>query len=349
MIFSCEPIIATPNEPELPQFSVIDSTDTIAPSFPEITLSSPDFPAPAVHIIWREFLYQDTAGFKGQPHSWPNYLDTRLNELYPSIAYPGVVNDATTEFNQFKDSFYAHEQAFYEWEDFWGTPTDTTSSPPAYTDFEAEIALMDLDGEYITTWTSIDSIVLADTVMSTNDVNTFVYGPGSYKRISGILKIALAGAAYYTYRAWAAKKKSFYAANEKYKNDLEEYKGMRQDAYRYILASTLSRKWTNRPWAAFVGLANELKNTSNTNADKYMDYHNNHVGRVTKYQDFKSGSHSDIQNTIKAWVDDFSSSTSQFVNMAQPVPDWNPNDPSKKSAQDYVNNKKYDKKYVVYE
>ena len=58
------------------------------------------------------------------------------------------------------------------------------------------------------------------------------------------------------------------------------------DAYRHVLASVLSRKIVGRSMASSSGFVNELLRDlrrTNTPRDRFMDLHNNRVGRVDAY------------------------------------------------------------------
>ncbi|MFY0675042.1 MAG: hypothetical protein JXQ87_16695 [Bacteroidia bacterium] len=77
--------------------------------------------------------------------------------------------------------------------------------------------------------------------------------------------------------------------------------GEKGDAYRHVLASVLSRKLFGRAIASSSGFVNELirdVRKTNTPRDRFMDLHNNRVGRVTCYHELIGKTDEETANNV---------------------------------------------------
>lgn len=118
--------------------------------------------------------------------------------------------------------------------------------------------------------------------------------------------------------------------------------GEKGDAYRHVLASVLSRRLFGRIIASSSGVVNELLRDvkrTNTPRDRFMDLHNNRVGRVTCY-------HKLIGKTAEETAEkvlEFFNTSGNLVLM-----DWGGIPPDTKRARQESKEKAYAKKVILY-
>ncbi len=118
--------------------------------------------------------------------------------------------------------------------------------------------------------------------------------------------------------------------------------GQKGDAYRHVLASVLSRKLFGSPIASSSGVVNELLRDvkrTNTPRDRFMDLHNNRVGRVTCYDELIGKTdHETAEKVFK-----FFNTPGNLVLM-----DWGGMPPDTKRAKQESKEKAYAKKVILY-
>lgn len=115
------------------------------------------------------------------------------------------------------------------------------------------------------------------------------------------------------------------------------------DAYRHVLASVISRKVVGRTMASSAGWVNELmRDVRNTNTpqDRFMDLHNNRVGRHSAYQRLIGATWKETAQKVKAFMDDESNRL---------LCDWGQFPPTKAEAKAVHQNRENRELYLVYE
>lgn len=118
--------------------------------------------------------------------------------------------------------------------------------------------------------------------------------------------------------------------------------GEKGDAYRHVLASVLSRRLFGRTIASSSGVVNELMRDvrrTNTPRDRFMDLHNNRVGRVTCYHELIGNSaDATAQKVLK-----FFNTSGNLVFM-----DWGGIPPDTKRSRKESKEKAFAKKVILY-
>ena len=118
--------------------------------------------------------------------------------------------------------------------------------------------------------------------------------------------------------------------------------GQKGDAYRHVLASVLCRRLFGRTIASTSGVVNELLRDvrrTNTPRDRYMDLHNNRVGRVTCYHELISKTDEETAEKVL----EFFNTSGNLVLM-----DWGGIPPDTKRAKQESRQKAYAKKVILY-
>jgi hypothetical protein len=118
--------------------------------------------------------------------------------------------------------------------------------------------------------------------------------------------------------------------------------GEKGDAYRHVLASVLSRRLFGRTIASSSGVVNELmRDVRRTNKprDRFMDLHNNRVGRVTCYHEL-----------IGQTADETAEKVLEFFNKPGNLRlmDWGGIPPDTKRARQESKEKAFAKKVILY-
>lgn len=119
--------------------------------------------------------------------------------------------------------------------------------------------------------------------------------------------------------------------------------GERGDAYRHILASVVSRKLVGKPVASSAGWVNEMLRDvqgTNTPRDRFMDLHNNKLGRVVQYKALIHENTDSIALKVKSFIDDEANS--------ELLP-WGKEVPSRKEALAKHKSPELANRYFIYE
>ena len=114
------------------------------------------------------------------------------------------------------------------------------------------------------------------------------------------------------------------------------------DAYRHVLASVISRKVVGRTVASSAGWVNELlRDVRNTNTpqDRFMDLHNNKVGRHTAYHRLIGSDWEETALNVKAFMKDENNAL---------VCNWGTSPPIRRDAKAVHRNKENQELYLVY-
>lgn len=114
------------------------------------------------------------------------------------------------------------------------------------------------------------------------------------------------------------------------------------DAYRHVLASVVSRKVVGRTVASSAGWVNELlRDVRNTNTpqDRFMDLHNNRVGRFSVYDRLIGTTWRETAIRVKAFMEDDQNAL---------VCNWGALSPTKREAKAVHLNKENRELYLIY-
>jgi hypothetical protein len=259
-----------------PEFAIDTYSDTLQMS------GLPSFPASVIHVIHREYILSHPGiVLKSEllDPDYVNHMETRLIQMFPLTAFSGMMDSADYIINNVIASL--------------PTYTDSVEYIEADTipNYFSEIQHMNLDSIEQLEWRMFDSLA--------------VMYPSNPAELSQILELdSLLGSnkteinwckVYYgmfltsvtnpwvAFRVWQSGKRAnsrefhYYGGN---------YTDTKSDAYRHITWNMLMRRYTGITVAFVTSAANEFCG-NNRCCSKQMDFHNNYVGRQSKYWTFR--------------------------------------------------------------
>jgi len=93
----------------------------IPPQPPRFDSALPQYPAPAVYIVYREFVnkHRDAERLIQLKEPYWQYLERRLLELYPDRGYRGMLRDADREANQNRAAWAQYKQQLHQYNTAW--------------------------------------------------------------------------------------------------------------------------------------------------------------------------------------------------------------------------------------
>lgn len=208
------------------------------------------------------------------------YTDSRLQELYPQSVYQGytakVIHTFDYIFQQIDRPAIIHNSIGKEFA-FSNSlnPQTKTSNNPLFLDLEqteSELSRLRL----------LDSLAVSERWIDTTDVNS-LSTPKSEKE-NLLMTLMLRYGPQMFYRIMLSKERAERLAAQYYGAETND--GKRGDAFKHIYVNTLLRSYTSRFMSWLVMDVYWEYTHPNAPCDRYMDLHNNTVGRNTHYNDF---------------------------------------------------------------
>jgi hypothetical protein len=255
----------------------------------------PAFPLTHLYIINREYemLNQDL-----QFNSREEYLEKRLIELFPQTAYRGMVQEAKIESQNYEQSYNLFTESLTHYSDLMQEVDSPLidESVPAYISVEDDMNFTQLTAQEIEDLAAWDNIALAQFNKSQMDslfTTTNRFWTNNTITIPIVIPITLA-VKFSVFRIFQSMSRS-YQQSEFYFPD-ELYSGYKGDAFRHVFMSMQLRRYLGRTASALVMMAYEQFNPNSRDSDKYMDLHNNKVGRGKKYWAFRGAYFKDRYN-----------------------------------------------------
>ena len=267
------------------------------------TTALPPLPAEAIYLIGQEWeaIHDSTtakyhtplaAQVRNNQTTMADYLDQRLSELYPNLAYPGYVNkvmriaewsirQAEPKLSIISDigaelpnRAQAVNMASLELtKDEWSR-INQLNQLAACADFADKDALDSLRLQVSNVEDSLsewESENVGISIMLT-------FGPNIYMKVMQCKIRAEEMAAYYY-------------------GDATTF-GRRGDAFKHIFVNAMLRKYTNRLMAWLVMDVYWEYVSPNAPCDHYMDLHNNTIGRQTRYKSFTNT----VDSELPSWM-----------------------------------------------
>lgn len=248
----------------------------------------PSFPISHLYIIEREY---DLLHSANSNQSREDYFEQRLMQLFPYSAYKGMTHEAKVEAEHFKQSYHQYIESVTHYNELTNSIDSSLiiEEYQPYTSHEQELINMNLSNSEIVAlrvWDDIalsqfnksqmDSVFKVSNRFCINDVN-----------ISFVLIPIVIAVEYSVFRIFQSQIRAQQKAEFYFPNHLGSgYKG---DAFRHVYVSMMLRRYLGRSGSAMVMTAYEHLNSNPLASDKYMDLHNNKVGRGKKYWSFRGG------------------------------------------------------------
>lgn len=105
------PTDRTPLAPDLAQEAAASMAAAAMP--PRLVSRTPQYPAVAVYIIYREYVNQHPGLTRLDPDNadYQRYMERRLRELYPQRGYAGMMREAVAEMREYRRQWHEYEKA----------------------------------------------------------------------------------------------------------------------------------------------------------------------------------------------------------------------------------------------
>ncbi len=326
----------------------IISQSSIAETTPVIkadTTKIPEFPAEVIYLLAREYeaLHDETKqkyhtkkakSEREDSTSMSDYLEKRLIQLYPHLAYKGLMKkltflsqniipekrkkkfiQPTIEFNFTKEN---NSEEFYN-----------------YISDNDEIKFMNMTNEEIKIYRRLNTLADDSTFFSLSDLQEFSINDSNFNIKKQILSdsipfflkenltiplIISGGGSYILYRIMQSKARAEYFSKYFYPEKTKY--GMQGDAFRHIFVNVMLKRYTSETLSWLIMDIYWEKIGNNAPCDLLMDLHNNNVGRSTQYKNFRGNSLYDWMqwaDNIKKFIND-TTKNSVYKNWNQNMP-----------------------------
>ncbi|MDO9154371.1 MAG: hypothetical protein Q7U47_11845 [Paludibacter sp.] len=288
------------------------------PTPPTFVSKLPSFNAEALYVVGREYetlkdgTSQKSPKFKVKGNvvnantmTLYEYIEMRLIELYPDVAYVGMAKDMEQEGTQAMQMYKDYLAKRKVWEESQGIFREEEIETPGFTSIEDEIKLMAMTHEEEANFRALNALATSSEFVTNVDLEN-IFKSKSNTGIQKAPQITLAAAlgvavvvvgVYAVIRAEICKER---AENMQIRTDFYGNRtDLLPDAFRHIYVSMMLRRYLSQPtsWLIMdvyqenvkIWLKNLFRKIDvvNNPRDKYMDYHNNNVGRDTQYDLFR--------------------------------------------------------------
>ncbi len=244
----------------------------------------PAFSPEVLYVVAREYeLRGDSA-----TESLTDYIDRRLEQLYPQTAYRGVSAKLLGLLDVKKPPF--HRQISLNREYNFTPETDTVHTFVSEADEAAFMSLSPDEKAYFDFLNALARgtapMTLAQLVADSTARDSLGVLP-SESWLDGenaLLAGLLSQGAYAFYRVVQSKSRAELLAQRYYGENSKN--GHRGDAFKHMLVNVLLRRYVGEAAATLIMDVYWEGRGSNAPCDKYMDLHNNYVGRHAHYHTF---------------------------------------------------------------
>lgn len=287
---------------------------------PVDTTVLPAFPPEVLYVVARE--YELRGDSVAEPLA--DYMDSRLAQLYPHAAYRGISAKLFSLFDAQKTPFnrrisLKREYAF--------TPeTDTVRPFISEFDEAAFMSLLPDEKAYFdflnvlargTAPVTLERLVADSTVRDSLGV---LPGASWLDSENALLAGLLPQGAYLFYRVMQSKSRAELWAQRHYGENTKD--GHRGDAFKHLLVNVLLRHYVGEAAATLIMDVYWEGRGSNAPCDKYMDLHNNYVGRHAHYRTFVTDDNGDWESwarRVLIFVEDESNATFEPWDKSMPT------------------------------
>jgi hypothetical protein len=240
---------------------------------------------------------------------YDEYLEDRLIDLYPNVAYKGIISDINAMCNT--ENIELNKSS----------SSDTCDYIP-FTTIEAEIEIMNMNELEAERLLAIEKLVSSTGMFTLNDLDS-IYNYSLSKSSDTWDGIAVGSfiffgpVAYFAaryledsyFRALLCEERAYNKTDELFDGDNSS--GQKGDAFKHVYVSMQLRECLGKIMAWGVMVYYEETHVNDFLGDTKMDYHNNKVGRKNngQYQLFLKdengfkGTHEDWAERVKSFVD----------------------------------------------
>ncbi len=286
------------------QAALQSASPTAHTALPDTTLI-PAFSGEVLYLFGREyeaihdtlspkFNHPSAARVRDLQLTMAEYVENRLREWYPDIAYNGMVNKWHQIALHLANVPDAEVQLFVNRE--FGKQSTKGNFHQSTSDAE-ESAFLQMTVEEQAYFNHLNNLAtnhdftqpsaLPQASYTTEREQSRAFTPdihASFERENMLTSLMLAGGPYALYRVMLSKQRAEKQAKAYYGADTNA--GKQGDAFKHMYVNMLLRAYTSEEIAKFV--MDDVWELWHVNApcDRYMDLHNNQIGRTLRYWDF---------------------------------------------------------------
>lgn len=312
----------------LPQSPVAETSPVIKAD----TTKIPEFPAEVVYLLAREYEAihneekpkyhtEEAKSEREDSTSMSDYLEKRLIQLYPNLAYKGMMKKLT-----FLSQNIIPEKRKKEFSqptiEFNFSKKNSTESFHSYISDEDEVRFMNMTNEEEKIYHTLNNLADDSLFFSLRDLQQLTINDSVFQAKKQLLSdsipfflkenltiplILSGGGSYIFYRIMQSKARAEYVS-EYFYPEKTKY-GMQGDAFRHIFVNVMLKRYTTEALAWLIMDIYWEKVGNNAPCDLLMDLHNNNVGRSAQYQTFRGKHLYDWQqwaNNIEHFISDTS-------------------------------------------
>lgn len=290
-------------------------SDTIAEVMPPILTSNlPIFPFEVLYVVCKE--YESVEDGTSSKITYKNrhiltytkneYAESRLIDLYPDKAYPGIVEDS----ENFYDSVVNVYNSYPYLEESTGgirggyVIDEKPEEELKYISDENEMEILNMTEQEIIRFKAMIDIARMENFATLNDIfkasgNSMMLTEKVDWVLWGTIAVIFGGGAYVYERIMFCQQRAYEEEAEYYRNDI-----VKGDVFRHIFVNVMLRRYLSRTAAYLIMDVIYENYYPNPPCHRYMDWHNNYVGRVTKYSTFRITNDWQIwSNYVHSYVD----------------------------------------------
>ncbi len=274
------------------------------------TLSLPAFSGEVLYLFGREYMAiydslspkyhnSQSAQIRAEKLTMAAYLERRLQDWYPEVAYKGMINNWYQVAMRLANITPQQLQLFINRE-VGGMRMvqgrEQTESHAINSDIN-EMITLSMTQEECAVFNNLNNLAMnADFAQKSSLPNASyaidsdsadIFSPDiidSFDRENILASLMLAGGPYALYRVLLSKQRAEMQAKAYFGVDTN--RGKRGDAFKHMYVNMLLRAYTSQEIATYVMDDVWEKVHVNTPADRYMDLHNNQIGRQLRYWNF---------------------------------------------------------------
>jgi hypothetical protein len=276
LLFSCSKEVYKPTT----SYKTIQNTnsDTLH------NFSIPAFPASVIHVLHREYVLDNPElelTSELMDEAYVSHMENRLQELYPGEAYTGmleytddILSSVISNLGSYVDSVDAYDVDTIP--NFWSEKNDMNLDS---TESEDWVAFDALAAKFPEEPATLQEILSLDSTLSHSGKTQLNGCQFAYAYV--LSSYATPWAAFRVYQSGERAK-----SQEKLHYNNINGVDTEGDAYRHIVWNMLMRRYVGNVIAWTTSGVNEICG-NNSCSSRQMDFHNNYIGRVTKYELFR--------------------------------------------------------------
>jgi hypothetical protein len=285
------------------------------------------FPSDVLYVIGREYeLINDTTSTKYQsalakgitspenPISLPEYMEMRLIELYPQKAFKGMMAHFNAQnlcgLIEKSSQIPVLDDNYKELSFLKTSKANQTDSFHPFVSTEDEISYMNLTPKEQEKYLALNQLAASEKFAGSDDFKDIANDDSILANlepqdISFFLEeniflsmLVLSPGAYFGFRVKLCKERAVSVAKEYYDDQISC--GKKGDAFKHLYISMMLRRYLSEDLAYMTMDLFWENQGNNSPCDKYMDLHNNYVGRHTQYNQFRGSFLKDMYDW-KSW------------------------------------------------